>query len=256
MTKIRGVRILAAPCCGAQYAFPRYLSMNFSAFEFWTDGWREYSLMPNDEGLRRCQCGEVVLINNMVSVESSFADVNAGKSKNFPPMELVSDELLSACISKVMSSELEVAVRLGYWKYLNHEYRVSYRKHRDAEEAALKSAWDEANSDQRTWWGKFLRRAPLEFTRPPNSPFTYPAFKPSQEQLQNMQRLCEVLLELRKTSGRDYVVELAELYREQGRFHEAELALSSLDDSRVNVTSKLISKLIRERQTAPMRYRM
>lgn len=38
MTIIRGVRIVAAPCCGARYAAPRYLSMNFMASEYWTDG--------------------------------------------------------------------------------------------------------------------------------------------------------------------------------------------------------------------------
>ena len=51
-------------------------------------------------------------------------------------------------------------------------------------------------------------------------------------------------------------MELAELYREQGRFDEAELQISTLDDNQVDVTSKLISRLIQEKQPAPMRYRM
>jgi hypothetical protein len=50
VTIISGVRIVAAPCCGARYAVPRYLSVNFMASRYWTDGWREGSLMPNDEG--------------------------------------------------------------------------------------------------------------------------------------------------------------------------------------------------------------
>ena len=66
MTIIRGVRIVAAPCCGARYAAPRYVSMNFMAFEYWTDGWRDGSLMPNDEGLRRCKCGRFVLMRDLV----------------------------------------------------------------------------------------------------------------------------------------------------------------------------------------------
>ena len=73
MTIVRGVQIFASPCCGAQYAFPRYVSMNFSAFEYWTDGWREWSLMPNDEGLRRCKCGQFVVIKDMVPVEKTEA---------------------------------------------------------------------------------------------------------------------------------------------------------------------------------------
>lgn len=33
MTMIRGYRIAAAPCCGAHYRFPNYLSINFSPLE-------------------------------------------------------------------------------------------------------------------------------------------------------------------------------------------------------------------------------
>jgi hypothetical protein len=255
MTRVRGVRIMAAPCCGAQYSFPNYVSINFSAFEYWTDGWREHSLMPNDEGLRRCQCGQFVMTRDMVAIESSAVDY-VGQDKELPFMERVSDEVLSDCISKATSGEMEVAARLGYWKYLNHDYRVAYRLHRDAEEAAIKSAWDEANPDLRTWWDKLLRRKPILFKRPINSPFTIPVFETTQEQRQNMQRLGEVLLELRKATGRNYVLELAELYREQGHFHEAELELSALDDGQVGVTSQLILKLIQEKQDAPMRFRM
>ena len=66
MTIVSGVRIVAAPCCGAHYAAPRYRSMNFMAFEYWTDGWREGSLMPNDEGLRRCTCGQFILMKETI----------------------------------------------------------------------------------------------------------------------------------------------------------------------------------------------
>ena len=69
MTMVRGVRIVAAPCCGAQYALPNYMSMNFSAFAFWTDAWRDGSLMPNDEGLRRCACGQFFLLKDTKAIE-------------------------------------------------------------------------------------------------------------------------------------------------------------------------------------------
>jgi|GEM_PF-6745255 len=119
MTIVRGVRTLASPCCGAQYAFPRYVSMNFSAFEFWTDGWREFSLMPNDEGLRRCKCGQFVLIKDMVVIEKSEAsDADEDESNDLPFMDRVSDELLPECIAKASSVDMEVAARLGYWRYL------------------------------------------------------------------------------------------------------------------------------------------
>ena len=231
--------------------------MNFSAFEYWTDGWREWSLMPNDEGLRRCKCGQFVLIKDMVSIERPAAlSADDDESKKLPFMDHVPDGLLPECISKASSEDMEVAGRLGYWRHLNHEYRDRYRQHRDAEEAAIKSAWVAANPDRRTWWDKFLRRKPPEYRRPPNSPFTYPAFEPTDVQLQNMKRLSMILSDWWKDSRRGYGMELLDLYREQSRFDEAESMISVTDLEKDDVTGQLIAKLIKERQPAPMRYRM
>jgi hypothetical protein len=178
MTIVRGIQIFASPCCGVQYAFPRYVSMNFSAFEYWTDGWREWSPMPNDEGLRRCKCGQFVLIKDMVPVAKTEASNPDDELNDLPYMDRVPNELLPDCIAKASSEEMEVAARLGYWRHLNHEYRDKYRQHRDAEEAATKAAWEVANPDQRTWWDKFLHRLlaprwPVQIPPPlatPNSP--------------------------------------------------------------------------------------
>jgi hypothetical protein len=54
MTSICGYTIRGAVCCGARYKTPRYASINLMSSAFWTDGYREQSLMPNDHGLRRC----------------------------------------------------------------------------------------------------------------------------------------------------------------------------------------------------------
>ena len=249
MTIVRGVRILSAPCCGAQYAAPRYLSMNFCAFEYWTDGWREGSPMPNDEGLRRCKCGQFVLLGNMVAIETV-------DESNLPHLGHVSGEMLPECISQAANENIEVAARLGYWRYLNHPYREKYRQHRDAEEAATKGAWMAANPDCRTWWDKLRRRKAPSYSRPVGSPFTYPAFEPTDEQLQNMQRLSAILEDWRKGSPKVDLLELADLYREQGQFEQAQSVIQALDDEWRGVTSQLISRLIKERQTAPMRYWM
>ncbi|QTX21552.1 hypothetical protein [Comamonas aquatica] len=112
MTMVRGVRIVASPCCGAQYALPNYMSMNFSAFAFWTDGWRDGSLMPNDEGLRRCQCGQFVLLKNLVEV--STAD-----DSTLPSLGHVSTEQLPECIASAASDEVELAARIMVWHHLN-----------------------------------------------------------------------------------------------------------------------------------------
>lgn len=58
--------------------------MNFMAFEYWTDGWRDGSLMPNDEGLRQCKCGQYILVRNMVAVETA-------DSSELPYMDHVSN---------------------------------------------------------------------------------------------------------------------------------------------------------------------
>jgi hypothetical protein len=249
MTIVRGVRILAAPCCGARYKFPNYVSMNFSAFEYWTDGWREFSPMPNDEGLRRCQCGQFVLLKELVEIETA-------ETSELPRIDHVPAELLPECIAQARSEDLELAARLGYWRHLNHPYREWYRQHRDAEEAATKAAWETDNPDRRTWWDKLRGRKAPSYSRPPGSPFTYPAFEPTQEQLQNMKRLSEMLIAWYEPTRRRYTIELAELYREQGHFEEAERMILTLAEGEVDVTSNLIARLIKEKQPAPMRYRM
>jgi hypothetical protein len=222
--------------------------MNFSAFEHWTDGWRVHSLMPNDEGLRRCQCGRFILMKDLV-------DIGAAESSDLPPIDHVQEAQLSACIEQAGRDEVELAARLGYWRYLNHPYRELYRQHRDAEEAATKAAWESAHPDRRTWWGKLVGQKPPEYRRPSYSPLTYPAFVVTDAQRQNMERLCDVISSWSQQSGSMYTLELAELYRERGLFGEAEQVIQALEPKDVDVTRQLIMQLIHERQTAPVRYR-
>jgi len=223
--------------------------MNFMAFEYWTDDWREGSLMPNDEGLRQCKCGRFLLIKNLVEVDTA-------EISDLPRMDHVADEDLDECIDNADSQELEIAARLSLWRYLNHPYRERYRQHRDAEEAATKAAWEAANPDPRNWWGKLSgRKAPI-YSRPQNSPFTCPSLEPSPEQLHYMQRLPAMLISDAATSGYGHRLELAELYREQSRFDDAKQMIRSIDERELDVTCKLISHLIKERQSAPTCYRM
>lgn len=249
MTKVRGVRIVAAPCCGAQYALSNYISMNFSAFAFWTDGWRDGSPMPNDEGLRRCQCGQYVLLKNLV-------EVTTADDSTLPYPSHVSAEELPECIASASSEEVELAARIEYWHHLNHSYRERYREHRSAEEASTKAKWLAAHPDSRSWWDKLLKRKPPSYIRPADSPFTYPPFEPTPEQQLNMERLSTILASCDGESLRWEAIPLAELYREQGRFEEAQRALDSAEKREDDVTVRLISRLIKERDAAPMRYRM
>jgi hypothetical protein len=160
---------------------------------------------------------------------------------------------LPECIEQVGSEDVAVAARLGYWRLLNHPYREQYRQLRDAEEAATKAEWESRNPDRRTQWDKFRGRKAPSYRRRPGSPLTCPAFEPTDKQRQNMLRMSELV---RDASRRGHTRELAELYRETGRFDEAEGMIQTLDESEVDVTSKLISRLIKEKQTAPIRYRL
>lgn len=249
MTMVRGVRIVTAPCCGAQYALPNYMSMNFSAFEFWTDGWRDGSLMPNDEGLRRCQCGQFILLKDLVEVGT------AGES-TLPSLSRVSAGQLPECLASATSKEVELAARLEYWRHLNHSYRERYRQHRDAEENSTKENWQAAHADNRTWWGKLRGRQPPSYSRPASSPFTYPPFEPTPEQQENMKRLSTMLASRDSDSLHWHAIHLAELYREQGRFEEALRVINTVNKLEDDVTARLILRMISEKVAAPMRYRM
>jgi hypothetical protein len=250
MTRIRGVRILQARCCGARYSAPNFLSMNFSASARWTDGWREDSLMPNDEGLRRCDCGRFILMRDL-------RQVDVADESELPNIQYayLSGDLLPECIAAAEGIQVELAARLQYWRELNHPYRAAYREHRDAEEAATRAAWEVANLDLRTRWDKFLRRKAPSYSRPPDSPLTVPLFEPSEEQLQNMGHLVQLLARA-KRSGR--VVDpymLVELHREQGQFGDARCVLQASEVDQSDRITHLFIQLIREEQPAPMRVR-
>ncbi len=254
MTRISGVRIVAAPCCGAHYAQPRYASMNFMAREYWTDGWREASLMPNDAGLRHCRCGRFLVLDDLV-------EISTAPESELPFIDRVADEGLGACLAQPQPEPVELAARRQLWWNLNHPYRQRYREHRDREEAATQAAWEAANPDRRSWWDRLLRRGPPSSSRTPASPFTCPPFEPSGEQPGNLRRLAEMLGTGAEQAGSfaeeaASALELAELYREQGRFEEAEAALGGLDAEEAGTVGKLLADLIRERLAAPVRYRL
>lgn len=250
MTRTRGVRIVAAPCCGARYVLPNYLSMNFSAFEYWTDGWRYGSLMPNDEGIRRCKCGALVMTKDLVQLETAA-------TSDLPLIANVLDEELPECIAKATGEEMELAARLQYWRYLNHPYRQLYRQHREAEEAMAKAAWEAAHPDPRTLWDKLCRRKAPRYVRPTNSPCTIPPFEANAEQTKNMARLSDMFQDwAAEARGCDGYLMLAELYREQGRIEEARTAIAKIADQDKGVESDLLVKLIDKEEVAPVRFRL
>jgi hypothetical protein len=249
MTMIRGVRILAAPCCGKRYAYPRYLSMNFMAHENWTDGWRVGSLMPNESSLRLCQCGEFVRLKDLV-------DIGEEESSALPRLEHIPVDRLPDCIERAKDDDMKISARLAYWREMNHAYRDVYRVHRDEEEARLQVAW-ELDQRKTRFWLKNLIRWPLpEYIRLGGTRITYPPFEPTPEQQRNMVLLVELLLSIQRDEPERHVMTMAELFRELGQFEEAEKQIAMLPENQRGVTSDLITRLINEKETALVRYRM
>jgi len=229
--------------------------MNFSALAYWTDGSKEQSLMSGDEGLRKCKCGEFYRLQD--TIKFGF-----DAPPDTPPTKHVDAvDLPEATLSP--NKAIELVARRLYWMHLNDAYRDLYRAHREAEDKSSQekwaAEWQAANPDTRTVWTKLidlLRRKPV--TAPPmqKKPFTWPPYQPSQLQVANMTRLLELLLEGgNETYGRD-PLEVTELYRELGRFDEAKTALQACTEDDIGVTSTLLAKMIDDRTTAPVRYRM
>lgn len=252
MTRISGSRILAARCCGARYSAPQFSSMNFMAWEHWTDGWRDGSLMPNDTGIRRCICGEFFLAKELILLE-------VVQNSDLPTASRVPAVDLPRCIAEATSESIEIAARLEYWWALHHEYREFYRQHRDAEEAATKLVWEKQNPDKRTWWERLRGVKPIPYQRPDSSPFTTPPFYLSQIQEMNMRALISILQSQLHLERFAYSFELAELYRELGEFDNAQRVLLSCHKDQIDgssTTYSLLMQQIERKESALMRYRM
>lgn len=233
-----------------------YASVNYSSFAFWTDGKREGSLMPNDSGLRKCQCGQYFLQSEAIRLE-----MPAGNDREFAPHVHPSD--LKHAIDTATSEKLELAARRDYWIYLNDAYRKKYCAHREAEDVQTDVNWEnerkQANPDDRSVVKKLIDK--LRRTKPKlppsnqNRPFTFPAFEPTTDQVQNMERLIDLLLDSTERLHVEYPIELAELYRELGKFDIAIKLINGLKDEDQDNLSQLIMELSNEKTTAPIRYR-
>jgi len=167
---------------------------------------------------------------------------------------------LPEAIRTASSAMVELVARRDYWRHLNDEYRTLYRAHRDAKEAEADTRWVVEWRATLTPWQRLMQR--LKKTQPPpspvtfNRPFTIPPYTPTTEQLDNMKRLLTHILAGSAEDTRIDWLEVAELYREQGLFQEAQDALSRYVDDHSSVTAKVLAEQIAKRASAPIRYRM
>jgi hypothetical protein len=252
MTRISGHTLITSPCCKSPYKVVEYASMNFSAYAYWTDGAKDGGLMPNDGGLRVCRCGTAFLLRDAVHLE-----IEASPDTLFPPK--LADADLPAVIQATSSSQIEATARRNYWRYLNDDYRVQYRAHREREEAKTDAQWRDDYFACLPFLPrvihKLLRSKPPWDYPKPERPFTVPPYQPTTEQTQNMARLLALILNEADQSGKADQLEVAELHRELGQFEAAADALSSCNEDHQQVTKKVISEQIGLCSAAPIRYR-
>jgi hypothetical protein len=147
--------------------------------------------------------------------------------------------------------------------HLNDSYRKKYCIHREAEDAQTDANWENewrrANSDDRSIFknliDKLRRIKPQRPPLNPNRPFTFPAFQPTTEQAENMEKLIELLLNSTERLHLEYPIELAELYRELGKFDTAIKLINGIKGEDQDSFSRLLLELSIEKTTAPIRYR-
>jgi len=212
--------------------------------------------MPNDSGLRKCKCG-----NYFIQSEAVKLEIPAGDDREFAPHVHTSD--LKNAIANATSEKVELAARREYWMHLNDSYREKYCTHRDAEDAQTDANWENewrrANPADRSILknliDKLRRIKPQRPPINPNRPFTFPVFQPTKEQAENMEKLIELLLNSTERLHLEYPIELAELYRELGKFDTAIKLINRIKDEDQDSFSRLVLELSIEETTAPIRYR-
>lgn len=132
--------------------------------------------------------------------------------------------------------------------------RELYRALREAEDQAAQEKWNSdwhaANPDQRSARRKvvdrLLRKKPVAPPPMDTRPLSAPPYQPSELQVQNMERLQELILEeLHEPYGPD-MLEVAELYRELGRFEEALVTLEKCPAVDIGEQERLMERLINE----------
>ena len=212
--------------------------------------------MPSGGGLRKCKCGEFYLLADAIAL-------GLDADSDTPSAQFI----LAADLSDATHSPrkaVELLARRQYWMHLNEPYRKLYRAHRQAEDQATQEKWDAdwaaVNPNQRSALRRFADRVlrKKQVSSPPmdTRPFSVPPYEPTEPQVENMARLLDLILEEMHEPYGPNMLEVAELYRELGRFKEASDAHSLCLANDIGVPVKLMERLIREGQRAPIRYRL
>lgn len=240
MTRIIGKGLIATPCCHSVYSTPVYGSINLGATAYWTDGYQENSLATSVGGLRKCKCGAFYFLKDTVGLGlTTDPDIQ-------PAQPVLATDLANATLSD--KKHIELAARRAYWHHLNHPYREQYRAHRD--KLNKKPTWKQALGKRLLNWLTINKPKPVDH----NKPFSMPKYQPTQLQTDNMQRLLDLLLN-DENEAKIALLDIAELYRELGRYEQANTALDAYTGVHDQRRRDAIRFLVKDRLTGPARHR-
>jgi hypothetical protein len=248
MTSVSGYSLVIAPCCLAAYTTPQYASINLTAKEYWSDGYKEAALYVEDGGLRKCGCGVFYLLRDAKRLDEE-------PEPDIPQAQRLEPKDIHQAIQST-SKPIELWARRLYWRHLNHEYRATYRARMDAADQCGNRPG--TGSSSRSRWTELVGRInPLKKSVPRSGPaesISPPPYEPSATQIANAERLIELIEEGIHEVQTPDMVEVAELYRELGLFDQARGAMARSSHGRTRLPTKLVSDMITKGQRAPFRY--
>jgi hypothetical protein len=261
MTRIAGVNVIRTPCCGRKYATTAYASINFMAWEHWTDGQDHMGLAPPLDGLRHCSCGSYFLTGraqrigfipkdrierpapNVISLSERARDRS---SKMLRAMFGIKEEPQTSSTSATQSQadDLEEQEVPENAPFVNEEevnkVIAASRGDLEVQAVARRRLWRRLNDPYREIYRKH-RDAGAE---------NFPAFEPSPEQIYNMQSLLALLAHKEDAS----MIEMAELRRELGDPEGARAMLGEITAQSPPV-AQVILECINRGFSGPARYR-
>jgi hypothetical protein len=265
MTYISGKHIIATPCCGAHLATSAYSSINFTASEYWTDGYDHESLAPNDGGLRRCVCGRHFLIQSCKYISTRSNPKRRAPAgwetrkdnwwNRFRWGNETREHILKYCDTRPHAEidEEERSMPPNAIHVQDEEIQALIRAN-IGDQAFItvirRRYWRFLNHSARDVYRAFREAHKGEVDAAGNST-TFPEFLPTAEQIENM----EQLVNLHKIAAKPNWIELAELYRELGDMNAATTALTHIPATDEKeplhfVVEKLVSLQVR----GPVKY--
>lgn len=133
MTSVSGYTLLQTPCCGTRYKDLSYASINLRDRQSWSDGFSVSPLFrPNFPVCKCLACGALFLTRDGIKVGHEGCDERAKASEDeLPWLPVMTPDqvvliVMSNAENKFPSPEIELLLRLAFWRQLNHRFRAPF----------------------------------------------------------------------------------------------------------------------------------